>query len=75
MGGLRTALYNFFFAKKNNGKFLLRIEDTDQTRIIEGATLQLQKDLEWAGIKIDEGPLHGGQFGPYLQSERLKIYR
>lgn len=75
MGGLRTALYNFFFARKNNGKFLLRIEDTDQTRIIEGATLQLQKDLEWAGIKIDEGPLHGGKFGPYLQSERLKIYR
>lgn len=75
MGGLRTALYNFLFARKHNGKFLLRIEDTDQSRVIEGATEQIQKDLEWAGIQIDEGPSNGGDFGPYLQSERLQKYK
>lgn len=75
MGGLRTALYNYLFAKNNNGKFILRIEDTDQTRIIDGASEQLSKDLEWAGIIPDEGPFHGGGFGPYVQSERLQIYR
>lgn len=75
MGGLRTALYNYLFAKKYNGKFLIRIEDTDQSRIIHDATDKLQKDLEWTGIEIDEGPLHGGEFGPYLQSERLHIYK
>lgn len=75
LGGLRTALYNFLFAKSNNGKFILRIEDTDQTRLVEGASEQLQKDLKWAGIKIDEGPLAGGNFGPYVQSQRLNIYR
>lgn len=75
MGGLRTALYNFLFARKNEGKFLLRIEDTDQTRVIQGASEQLQKDLIWAGIEIDEGPEIGGDFGPYLQSHRLKLYR
>ncbi|CAH1183295.1 unnamed protein product [Phaedon cochleariae] len=75
LGGLRTALYNFLYAKKHNGKFILRIEDTDQTRIVAGATEQLQNDLEWSGIEIDEGPMQGGTFGPYLQSQRLKIYR
>lgn len=75
LGGLRTALYNYLFAKKHCGKFLLRIEDTDQSRVIQGATVQLQKDLEWAGIKIDEGPSHGGDFGPYQQSKRLHIYK
>lgn len=75
MGGLRTALYNYLFAKVNNGKMILRIEDTDQTRLIEGATEQLSNDLDWAGIKPDEGPMSGGSFGPYIQSERLDIYR
>lgn len=75
LGGLRTALYNFLFTRKHNGKFLLRIEDTDQSRVIQGATEQIQKDLEWAGIEIDEGPANGGDFGPYLQSERLQKYK
>ncbi|KAF2889868.1 hypothetical protein ILUMI_16306 [Ignelater luminosus] len=75
LGGLRTALYNFLFAKSHKGKFLLRIEDTDQTRIVEGAREQLQKDLNWAGIYIDEGPGLGGSFGPYIQSQRLKLYQ
>lgn len=75
LGGLRTALYNFLFARKHNGKFILRIEDTDQTRVIQGAIEQLQNDLEWSGIETDEGPSLGGEYGPYLQSERLKIYR
>lgn len=63
------------FARKHNGKFILRIEDTDQSRVITGATEQLQKDLKWAGIKIDEGPSQEGEFGPYLQSQRLNIYK
>lgn len=75
LGGLRTALYNYLFAKKHNGKFILRIEDTDQTRLVVGAGEQLCKDLEWAGIHPDEGPYHKGDFGPYLQSKRLEIYR
>ncbi|CAG9858303.1 unnamed protein product [Phyllotreta striolata] len=75
LGGLRTALYNYFFARKHNGKFILRIEDTDQTRIVPGAIEQLQNDLRWSGIEIDEGPTEGGNFGPYIQSQRLQIYR
>lgn len=75
MGGLRTALYNYLFAKSQNGKFILRIEDTDQTRLVEGAAEQLHKDLEWAGIQIDEGPMHGGNYGPYVQSLRIKLYQ
>ncbi|VEN35935.1 unnamed protein product [Callosobruchus maculatus] len=75
LGGLRTALYNFLFAKKYNGKFILRIEDTDQTRIVKGATDQIIKDLEWAGIEVDEGPSMGGSHGPYRQAQRLEIYR
>lgn len=74
LGGLRTALFNYLFAKANDGKFILRIEDTDQTRLVEGATEQLCEDLEWAGIKADEGPAYGGDFGPYIQSQRLEIY-
>ncbi|CRK97810.1 CLUMA_CG011186, isoform A [Clunio marinus] len=76
LGGLRTALFNYLFAKARNGKFILRIEDTDQTRLIEGAKEQLYKDLEWAGIIPDEGPapVYGGNYGPYIQSERLDIY-
>ncbi|XP_072391401.1 nondiscriminating glutamyl-tRNA synthetase EARS2, mitochondrial [Diabrotica undecimpunctata] len=75
LGGLRTALYNFLFAKKHHGKFILRIEDTDQTRLVPGAAEQLQEDLKWSGIDIDEGPLQGGNFGPYFQSKRLDIYK
>lgn len=75
VGGLRTALYNYLFAKNNNGKFILRIEDTDRTRYVEGAVENLIKALDWAGLTFDEGPVKGGPFGPYMQSERLDIYK
>lgn len=75
LGGLRTALYNFLFAKARNGAFILRIEDTDQSRLVQGAVDQLQRDLEWAGIDIDEGLHNQGSHGPYVQSHRLNIYR
>jgi glutamyl-tRNA synthetase len=75
VGGLRTALYNYLFAKKNNGKFILRIEDTDQSRYIEGAVENLIASLKWAGLTFDEGPDVGGNYGPYLQSQRLEIYK
>ncbi len=81
IGGLRTALYNYLFAKKNNGKFILRIEDTDQTRFVEGALENLIHALNWAGIEYDEGVfvkdgkiVQTGDYGPYIQSERLDIY-
>ena len=70
MGGVRTALYNYLFAKKNNGDFILRIEDTDQTRYIEGAEAYIQKSLKWCGLYPDESPENPGDFGPYRQSER-----
>ncbi|MFH1050558.1 MAG: glutamate--tRNA ligase [bacterium] len=75
VGGLRTALYNYLFAKHNNGKLILRIEDTDRTRFVENATDNLINSLTWAGILFDEGPVQGGEYGPYLQSERLSIYK
>jgi len=75
VGGLRTALYNYLFAKKMKGDFIIRIEDTDQSRKVEDAQRNLIKTLEWAGIVADESPVHGGGFGPYVQSERLHIYR
>ena len=75
VGGLRTALYNYLFAKRNNGTFVLRIEDTDRNRYVEGAVENLIKALKWAGLIYDEGPDAGGNFGPYLQSERLDIYK
>ncbi len=74
VGGLRTALYNYLFAKKNNGKFILRIEDTDRARYVEGAVKNLISTLQWAGLNFDEGPGVEGESGPYLQSERLEIY-
>jgi glutamyl-tRNA synthetase len=74
VGGLRTALYNFLFAKRNKGKFILRIEDTDRNRYVPGAVENLISTLSWAGIDYDEGPNNGGEYGPYLQSERLDIY-
>ncbi len=74
VGGLRTALYAYLFAKQNNGAFLLRIEDTDQSRKVEGATEKLIEALHWAGIDFDEGPGKEGSHGPYIQSQRLNVY-
>jgi glutamyl-tRNA synthetase len=74
IGGLRTALYNYLFARKNNGTFILRIEDTDRSRYVEGAVDNLISTLRWAGLDYDEGPLKGGAHGPYIESERLTIY-
>jgi glutamyl-tRNA synthetase len=75
MGGVRTALFNYLFAKKHKGDFLLRIEDTDQTRFVPGAEEYIMESLEWCGIKIDEGIREGGKYGPYRQSERREIYK
>lgn len=75
IGGLRTALYNYFFAKKNKGKFILRIEDTDRKRLVKGGVENIIKTLREVGIKYDEGPDIGGKNGPYAQSERLPIYK
>lgn len=75
IGSLRTALFNFLFARHSNGKNILRIEDTDQTRKVEGAVENLTKNLELLGIKFDEGPHQGGNYGPYFQSERLVLYK
>lgn len=74
MGGVRTALYNYIFAKQNNGVFILRIEDTDQERYVEGTEEYIVESLKWCGIKIDEGYGVGGTYGPYKQSERKEIY-
>uniref|UniRef100_A0A4X1UZX1 Nondiscriminating glutamyl-tRNA synthetase EARS2, mitochondrial n=1 Tax=Sus scrofa TaxID=9823 RepID=A0A4X1UZX1_PIG len=73
LGGLRTALYNYIFAKKHGGSFILRLEDTDQTRLVPGAE-NIEDMLEWAGIPPDESPRRGGPAGPYLQSQRLSLY-
>jgi glutamyl-tRNA synthetase len=75
VGGLRTALYNYLFARRHSGAFILRIEDTDQTRTVPGAIENLLSALAWAGLDFDEGPGKGGPVGPYVQSERLDIYR
>ncbi|MBK0381497.1 glutamate--tRNA ligase [Pedobacter sp. SD-b] len=75
IGGVRTILFNYLFAKQNKGKFILRIEDTDQTRFVEGAEDYIFSCLEWCGIKADESPRDGGEYGPYRQSERKPIYR
>lgn len=75
VGGLRTALLNYLCAKHSGGKFVLRIEDTDQTRLVRGATTALQNALRWAGLEYDEGPDVGGPYGPYVQSKRLAIYQ
>ncbi|MGI8952335.1 MAG: glutamate--tRNA ligase [Chitinophagaceae bacterium] len=75
LGGVRTALYNYLFAKQNNGDFILRIEDTDQNRYVEGAEQYIYKTLGWCGLQPDESPLVGGNFGPYRQSERKEIYK
>ncbi|MEJ6590090.1 MAG: glutamate--tRNA ligase [Crocinitomicaceae bacterium] len=75
MGGVRTALYNYLFAKKNNGTFILRIEDTDQNRFVEGAQDYILNSFKWCGITPDEGPGIGGEYGPYVQSERKEMYQ
>jgi glutamyl-tRNA synthetase len=75
LGGLRTALYDYLFARHTGGTFILRIEDTDRSRIVPGAIENLIGSLHRLGLDIDEGPLTGGAYGPYVQSERLEIYR
>lgn len=82
IGSLRTALYNYLFAKKSNGKYILRVEDTDQSRYVEGAIEGMLRSMAWAGVHHDEGVVFTGEtlgqkgdFGPYIQSERLEIYK
>lgn len=75
LGGVRTILYNYLFAKHNNGEFVLRIEDTDQTRFVEGAEQYIYDCLQWCGIEPDESPIKGGPYTPYKQSERKASYR
>ena len=75
IGGVRTALYNYLFAKKNNGTFILRIEDTDQTRYVANAEQYIIDALKWCNIPFDEGPNTNEKFGPYRQSERKEIYK
>ena len=74
IGGVRTALYNYLFAKKLGGKMILRIEDTDSTRFVPGAEQYIKDSFDWLGITFDEGPDMGGDFGPYRQSERKDLY-
>lgn len=75
IGGVRTALFNYLFAKKHNGTFVLRIEDTDQNRYVEGAEDYIVESLNWCGIPFDEGPEKNEKFGPYRQSERKHLYK
>ena len=75
IGGLRTALYNYLFARANNGKLVLRLEDTDQKRYQEGAETHIRESLAWCGIEVDEGPEAGGAYGPYRQTERRATYQ
>ena len=75
IGNLRTALYEYLIAKSNNGDFILRIEDTDRDRLVQGAERVIYKTLDSVGLKHDEGPDVGGMFGPYVQSERKNMYK
>jgi len=74
IGGVRTVLYNFLFARQHAGRFILRIEDTDQSRFVPGAEEFIKDSLRWCGLEPDEGPTQGGPFGPYRQSDRKAIY-
>jgi glutamyl-tRNA synthetase len=74
IGSLRTALYNFLFARQHGGVCILRVEDTDRTRFVEGAIEDQIRCLQWAGVEFDEGPHKGGNVGPYTQSERFHLY-
>lgn len=75
IGGVRTALFNFLYARKENGVFIVRVEDTDQNRYVEGAEEYIFNALEWLGLIVDESPVHGGEYGPYRQSERKDVYK
>ena len=75
IGGLRTALFNYFFTKNSGGSFILRIEDTDKKREVKGADKHIRECLSWCGIEPDEGPWKKGLYGPYKQSERNEIYK
>lgn len=75
VGGARSALFNYLFAHRFNGTFILRIEDTDQNRFVEGALKEIYDSLKWLGLNWDEGPDIGGDFGPYIQSQRIDIYK
>ena len=75
IGGVRTALYNYLFARQHGGEFVFRIEDTDSTRFVPGAEEYIIESFKWLGIKFDEGVSYGGSHGPYRQSERRSIYK
>jgi glutamyl-tRNA synthetase len=75
LGGARTALYNYLLARQTGGQFILRIEDTDRKRLVEGAEQEIYDGLRWMGLQWDEGPDIGGPCGPYRQSERKEIYQ
>lgn len=75
IGGVRTVLFNYLFARHHNGDFILRIEDTDQNRFVAGAEDYIRETLHWCGLTPDESPWHGGSYGPYRQSQRKEIYR
>src|SRR6185312_13246832 len=75
IGHIRTVLYNWAFAKKHNGSFIIRIEDTDRTRYVEGAIDRILDVITDYGFTWEEGPRVGGKYGPYIQSERLPLYR
>lgn len=75
IGGLRTALYSYLLAKQNQGQFILRLEDTDRERYVEGAAKAIYNGLKWAGLEYDEGPDIGGPYRPYMQSQRLDLYK
>ena len=75
IGGVRTALFNYLFAKKHKGDFILRIEDTDQTRYVQGAEQYIIDSLNWCNIPYDEGPGKDGGYGPYRQSDRKELYK
>ncbi len=75
IGGVRTALYNYLFARQHGGKLIFRIEDTDSNRFVPGAEDYILESFKWLGIKFDEGVSFGGEYGPYRQSERREIYK
>lgn len=74
LGSLRTALYNYLFARAHKGSFILRVEDTDRNRLVPGAVDSFERSLDYYGLTRDEGPSEGGAYGPYYQSQRLKHY-
>ena len=75
LGGMRTVLYNYLFARQHGGDFIVRVEDTDQTRFVSGAEEYIFECLKWCGLEADESVIAGGPFAPYRQSERKEIYR